>query len=272
MFRQRSHRHRLVNENRQLRAWIERLTLERDAARIALTQPRAGEGYGYLFVVTYGRSGSTLLMGLLNSLPGYCIRGENQGILYDLFQYHTKAIEAGRKHGLQTEPLTPRHPWYGIDQYPVEVAAARMRQLVIDTLLRPEPGTRVTGFKEIRWWMPKPVEYLNFIQTLFPEARFILNTRNLDDVARSSWYINKPNAREDLEGVEQRIKDAVARRGDRSYHIHYDDYVRDSSVLRGLYEWLGEDYDPAQVADVMATRHSSSRDWRTLQPVKDRVG
>src|SRR5688572_1085508 len=34
---------------------------------------------GHLFIVTYGRSGSTLLQGVLNSIPGYLIRGENDG-------------------------------------------------------------------------------------------------------------------------------------------------------------------------------------------------
>ena len=32
----------------------------------------------YVFVMTYGRSGSTLLMGILNSIPGWLLRGENR--------------------------------------------------------------------------------------------------------------------------------------------------------------------------------------------------
>lgn len=39
---------------------------------------------GYVFIITYGRSGSTLTQNLLNSLPGYCIRGENSNLLYFL--------------------------------------------------------------------------------------------------------------------------------------------------------------------------------------------
>lgn len=210
----------------------------------------------YLFVVTYGRSGSTLLMGLLNALPGYCIRGENQGILYDLFQYHSKAVEAREKHGQGGAPLTTQHPWYGIDAYPEQLATARIRRLVVDTLLRPEPGTRVTGFKEIRWWMPKPVEFLDFLESVFPAARFLLNTRNLDDVASSGWFRQEPDARERLEQVEQRLRDTVGRRRDRGYHVHYDDYVADPASLRGMYEWLGEPYDPEQVAEVFSVEYS----------------
>ena len=35
-------------------------------------------GMDHVFVMTYGRSGSTLLMGILNSIPGWLLRGENR--------------------------------------------------------------------------------------------------------------------------------------------------------------------------------------------------
>src|SRR6056297_391020 len=37
-----------------------------------------------VFVVTYGRSGSTLVQNLLNGLPGACVRGENENLLAPL--------------------------------------------------------------------------------------------------------------------------------------------------------------------------------------------
>lgn len=237
-----------------MQAELDRLDGSRDAARMA-ADPPVSEQLRFLFIVTYGRSGSTLLMGLLNAQPGFCIRGENQGVLYDLFQFQSKAVAARAKQR-RGEPLTPRNPWYGIEHYPAELAAARMRQLVIETLLRPEPGTRVTGFKEIRWWMSHPVEYLDFIESLFPGARFLLNTRNLDDVAQSGWYREQEDVAARLQPLEERLRDTVARRGDRGYHVHYDDYVADPAVLKGMYDWLGEEYDPQRVASVFAVDHS----------------
>src|SRR3954464_1127587 len=41
---------------------------------------------GFVFVVTYGRSGSTLVQGLLNALPGTLVRGENNFYILPLFQ------------------------------------------------------------------------------------------------------------------------------------------------------------------------------------------
>ncbi len=282
------HRDLLLRRTDLLRTELDRLTLELDALRggaagaapvlpdtslgtssdtspggipydgpngFPYETPDGRTGLQHLFVVTYGRSGSTLLMSLLDGTPGYCIRGENGGVLHRLFEYHSAALDA-RVHWAADEPLTPQHPWYGIDEYPPALAVARMRQLVTETLLRPEPGTRVAGFKEIRWWQSPPDEYLGFVETLFPGARFILNTRNLGDVARSRWNNHAPNALADLALLEGRLRQAVEKRGERGYHLHFDDYVRDPSVLRGLYDWLGEEYNQERVARTLAVRHS----------------
>ena len=46
----------------------------------------------HVFVMTYGRSGSTLLMGLLNSIPGYLIRGENRHAMRHLYDFHRSGL------------------------------------------------------------------------------------------------------------------------------------------------------------------------------------
>ena len=44
--------------------------------------------------------------------------------------------------------------------------------------------------------------------------------------------------------------------GEAAYRVHYDDYVADPAVLRGLFEWLGEPWDEDAVRAVMARKHS----------------
>lgn len=213
------------------------------------------ESLDYLFIVTYGRSGSTLLQGIVNSIPGYLIRGENRGALYHLFRYHeTCRIE--RKKFSRKVLLDGRHPWFGIDKYPEGLAVQQLRELVLDTLIRPLPDTRVVGFKEIRWQQPDLAEYVAFLQTLFPKARFIFNTRAHEDVAKSKWWADHPNALKEIQRIES-LQSAIADDlGTLAYRIRYDDYVADPLVLKDLFSWLGEDFDPAAVRAVLDQPHS----------------
>lgn len=211
----------------------------------------------YLFVVTYGRSGSTLVQGLLGSIPGYLIRGENRGVLYRLYQYHS-ALEAARDEFSRIESLTTRDSWFGIDEYAASTSIARMRSLLLDALLKPRPDTRVIGFKEIRWFYDDWERYLAFVRELFPGARFVINTRDHGAVANSQWWSKQRRADvlRKLAGYEQQLDAMAAVLGDAAFRVHYDDYVADPETLAGLFEWLGEPFDVAAVTQTMAVKHS----------------
>ncbi len=209
----------------------------------------------YLFVMTYGRSGSTLLQGLLNALPGYLIRGENAGAVRGLYDFHSRCVhEVGHRNHERTE--RPTMPFYGITGYPEAEALAALRRLVVDTLLRPAPDTRVTGFKEIRWAYDDLPAYVDFLRQVFPGARFVVNTRDHAAVARSKWWAKRDDAAEALLRIESSILAVAADLGDAAYHVHYDDWAADPTTLRGLHDWLGEPFDLDRVRAVMEVKHS----------------
>lgn len=205
----------------------------------------------HLFVVTYGRSGSTLLMGVLNTVPGYLIRGENRDALHHLFRFHSTMVAGSRPKLSQ-----PTGPFFGIAGFPAKRSIRQIRRLVTDTVLRPEEDTRVTGFKEIRWYQADLEDYVAWLREVFPGARFLVNTRNHEDVLKSKWWAEGEDKSEHLADVERRILALAESLGDAAYRVHYDDYVADPGVLRGMFEWLGEPFDEATVRETMAVRHS----------------
>jgi hypothetical protein len=213
------------------------------------------EDLGFLFVVTYGRSGSTLLQGILSSIPGYLIRGENGGVAYHLYRFHTIATRQSTTKG-GGRWRSPQSAWFGIGGYPQETALREMRRLLLTTVIRPTRDSRVVGFKEIKWLQDDLHEYVDFLRVVFPGARFVVNTRNLDDVVASKWWAKDSDSRQVLAEAEARMLALMERLGGDAYHIHYDDYVQSPEKLRGLFEWLGEDFDESRVAEVMAKRHS----------------
>ena len=213
------------------------------------------EDLEYLFVVTYGRSGSTLLMGLLNTVPGYLVRGENRDALHHLYRFHSTML-AESNRGPQRRLNQPTHPFFGIAGFPAQKSLRQIRRLATDTVLRPDEDTRVTGFKEIRWYQQDLEEYVAWLQQVFPSARFLVNTRNHEDVLKSKWWAEGEDKSEHLADIERRILTLAESLGDAAYRVHYDDYVADPVALRGMFEWLGEPFDEATVRETMAVRHS----------------
>lgn len=209
----------------------------------------------HVFVMTYGRSGSTLLMGILNSIPGWLLRGENRHAMRHLYDFHRSGlVEKARVDPARASQ--PTHPWFGIESFPEDVSLARIRDLAEATLLRPEPDTRVSGFKEIRWYDEDLADYLGFLRQVFPGTRFVLNTRNLEDVAASNYWTHKDDPLGQVQRIEAKMLAAAEGLGDAVHRVHYDDYVADPGALRGLFDWLGEDFDLAAVEAVLATPHS----------------
>lgn len=228
--------------------------LEAEVARLE-AESRAGADLGYLFIVTYGRSGSTLLQGVLNAIPGYLIRGENLAMPYRLHRYHQASVKT-RRNLARPNRLPSTHPFFGIDDYPDEIAFRDMRRLMLDTILRPEPDTRVTGFKEIRWNQKDVRGYAGFLADVFPGARFLVNTRDHVAVSQSKWWAKNPDALTEIGEREERLHRVLDDQGDQAFHVHYDDYVDDPGSLTSLFDWLGEDFDRERVAEVLGTRHS----------------
>src|SRR5262245_38886723 len=134
---------------------------------VGLGRKQRPRDLSYVFVVTYGRFGSTLLTGILNSVPGYLIRGENRDALHHLYLFHRTLAEekerVGPKLGQQRT-----HPFYGISDVPLGRSIEAIRQLALDVVLRPKDDTRVVGFKEIRWYQPHLEEYVAWLREVFP--------------------------------------------------------------------------------------------------------
>ena len=209
-----------------------------------------------LFIVTYGRSGSTLLQGVLNSIPGYTIRGENGFAVYHLFRFHQTMVTAQREKGAAVRALHPKDAWFGIDEFSPSRSIELIRRIVVDTVIVPPPGTRVAGFKEIRWYRDDLGEFIDFVRAVFPDARFVINTRDLQATAASKWWKDRPDANDTLGAADSMMRGLLGTLGDAAFHLHYDDYVNRPDGLRPLFAWLGEPFDEAAVREVLEIKHS----------------
>ncbi len=210
----------------------------------------------FVVIVTYGRSGSTLLQTVLQTLPGAFIRGENNNAIYPLFRSWKRARNTRYNKG---DRAIPAHgPWYGADEIVPRQFGEALAAAFIDHVLKPPPvAPRILGFKEIRFHDVEDGEFpelMDFMRTFFSPCQIVFNTRRSSDVARSSWWKDVETAKvlQMVEDCDRLYADYAAAHPGDSYMVRYDDYARDPEGFRPLIERLGETFDRAAVERAMA--------------------
>lgn len=224
--------------------------------RFVLQLFRQRRRYQYVFIFTYGRSGSTLLMGLLNSLPHYCIRGENGNLLYKIFQVY-ETLNSARASPSAKNSAKSTNPWFGLAATNPERFVRRMLDAFVDEVLVPGRNHRTIGFKEIRFSRDETPDYegyLAFVRSAFPGCKIIFNHRNLADVAASKWWSTMPAAPQKLQFIEDRFNSVSD--GPDAFHFHYDRISDDLTHVRELFAFLGERVDEPAIRNVLSVRHS----------------
>jgi len=212
--------------------------------------------YNYVFIFTYGRSGSTLLMGLLNSLPHYCIRGENNNLLHRLFS-SCEALQTALASPSAKNATKPTNPWFGLNDTNPARFTQRLIDAFVEDVLAPGRDHTTIGFKEIRFSkneVPDFDGYLAFVRRSFPGCKIIFNHRNLVDVAASKWWSTMPAAPEKLKFIEDRFD--MVPSGPNVFHFYYDQIDDSLEHVRQLFAFLGEGFDEPALREVLSVRHS----------------
>ena len=196
--------------------------------RISGRRRPAARDYRYVFVVTYGRSGSTLVQGLLNTLPRTLVRGENN--FYILPQYRSLAlVRSFKKTHAAHGPAKTSSAFFGLNEINAGDFVDSTRSLVTRQIL----GTRkpsefdVLGFKEVLWHRVTPKEttgFFNFMDDCFPGALYVLNQRDHEQVAGSGfWQKQEPDevmrAITRVEEIQQYLRET---RPDRVFDVRYE--------------------------------------------------
>ncbi|NRB35100.1 MAG: sulfotransferase [Rhodobacteraceae bacterium] len=209
---------------------------------------------GSLFIITYGRSGSTLLQSLLHTIPGAHLTGENYNVLAFVFRASHRAHLTKREWGQKPKP--GNHPWYGADAVMPQRFERGMINLFVRDLIQPPTNARWIGFKEIRYPavgddLPR---FLTFLRRSFPNAHVVFNSRDPRKVAKSRWWANKP--RKDVIKMvtecDARFATYAAANPDHAIHVHHENTVSDPESLRPVFEMLDEPFDLDRINEVLA--------------------
>lgn len=198
-----------------------------------------------VFLFAEPRSGSTLLLRVLNCFSGLTVWGEHAGIVRNLgAAYSLITGERSWSYIEQVRPaaraLARQEPVPG-GEFTAEWAnpfdrdglIRAFRNLLIELMTTDLPVDRRWGFKEIRYARPEH----EFLRTLFPAAQLIVLTRD-PAAALASQYSNF--ASEDPSALVNYLKRIVAfqrfvlgltRASDPHLALDYSDLVRDPTQV-----------------------------------------
>mmetsp|Transcript_5397 Transcript_5397/g.11902 ORF Transcript_5397/g.11902 Transcript_5397/m.11902 type:complete len:244 (-) Transcript_5397:51-782(-) len=136
----------------------------------------------WIFILGTGRSGSTTVLDMVNSIPGVDLNGENDGMMTDLRHIYTK---------LDTLQSNRGDAWQHHDVDFHELLCD-VQEVVRTSLGFDQSQVWAAGFKEIRH---HDIEGLNFFRKAFPCARFIVNYRqNITEQLESQTALGWENA------------------------------------------------------------------------------
>jgi hypothetical protein len=194
----------------------------------------------FVLVLSQGRSGSTLILRMLNASPGVHICGENNKAFDHLKGFVESYRAAERNHSSYFFKLAWMLP---CDQ---TILLARVRELV-RAVYNPDGDRRVFGFKEIRYGRDGALDAeLAFLRELFPDLKVVFNVRRTEDCVKSLFFSDNPiESAKLLEKTRASFWDYYSRHPEDCYWMPYEELRRGSAVLQGMFDFLQTPMTPA---------------------------
>lgn len=231
--------------------------------RATKAEPEGDHQHRYVFVVTYGRSGSTLVQGLLNTLPGTIVRGENGLWLLEMYRAYRLGTDFAKRHTKHNAGKVSS-AFYGLDHVEPGQFVRATRKLVVPQLLgdTAEAEVDVLGFKEVLWHRILPEEtegFFDWFEEVFPGARYLLNTRDHERVAQSGfWQRQQDEVADALARVEEIQAWLRETRPDRVLDTRYevltgDDRAAAEAQLASIADFVVGSHDDALLRRLRAT-------------------
>ena len=157
-----------------------------------------------VLICAVGRSGSTTLQLILNTIPNSNICGENNGAIIHLLEFYKQIKNTHQKVQTEFKEFNEedkkniskifqgriKPAWFNtFDINEIKLCI----QKTISAMFKKDESINLWGFKEIRY--EGKLELLKEFCELFPQTRVILNIReNIQKQSQSGWFKNDPIA------------------------------------------------------------------------------
>ena len=220
--------------------------------------PIAFSNAPFVLLCCQGRSGSTLLLRLLNTARGYHLMGENKMAIQNLLHYYMSL-----KHMDEVKNTVDEEHYKLAWQNTFDFAEIKNNIYRIFWDMFWHPQKRVFGFKEIRFGLEDFGNFedeLNAFKELFPNLKIVFLTRDVKELLKSScWADNPKDSKEYLQRQQKNFTDYIKKIESGAtensdpfvFPITYKDIVKKNENLYKLFDFLGEPFSEEHYLEVM---------------------
>lgn len=211
-----------------------------------------------VLICATGRSGSTTMQRIVNTIPNSNICGENFGAINSLLEFYrrikksTKENIPGHLHpatysDILAQDIKPS--WYNSYKYPQIV---QLIQMTIVNMFKNNSKTNVWGFKEIRYDAGN-IQYINDFKELFPQTKVIVQIReNIQQQSKSGWFNKDKNAVAFLQKTSKELIDFANKHKEWCYLTSFE-RMFDKENLKKMFTFIdcADSYDEVRVSEVI---------------------
>lgn len=211
-----------------------------------------------VLICATGRSGSTTMQRIINTIPNSNICGENFAAINSLLEFYRRV----KKTTFNDVPgnLTPckydylikkniKPSWYNSYNYNQII---HLIKIMIINMFKNSDETNLWGFKEIRYDAGN-INYIKDFKELFPQTKVIIHVReNIQAQSRSGWFKNDKNAIPFLFKTTRELIDFSSQNREWCFYSSFE-MMFDKNHLKKMFNFIdcGEKFDEKLVEEIL---------------------
>ena len=211
-----------------------------------------------VLICATGRSGSTTMQRLINTIPNSNICGENYGAINSLLEFYrrlkitTKEYVPGHLRPATFEDIVSKNikpSWY--NSYNLN-QMVQMIKIMIINMFKNSESTNIWGFKEIRYDSGN-INYIKDFKELFPQTKVIIQIReNLSAQSNSGWFKDNNNSFNYLKKNTKELIEFALVNKEWCYLTSFEKMF-DKNNIKNIFSFIGcgEKYDENKITEVL---------------------
>lgn len=216
----------------------------------------------HFIVLSYPRTGSTVIQRLINTDPDAICVGEKPMAINHLYDFY-QSVEDSKfdiPRLFRNIPLDDdRNPVYHVDKVDFPLLMNMIRETFEDIVLA--PGNKIhIGWKEnfISPYADGEIsdKQIMFIRSLFPDIKFLLNVRDPEETAKSPIWKMREGALEEIKVRREWMIDRQKSKlfGPGSMLLNYDKWSKNGDIIIGQLWDFGFRVDYEKCKDILSER------------------